>query len=433
MARILYSLLLYLLLPAVLVRLGWKGVRNPAYWRRWPERWGFVAPLPQPGAIWLHAVSVGETRAAVPLVRALLQRYPGRRILITTMTPTGSAQVRELFGADVAHCYVPYDLPDAVRRFLDRTRPGLALIMETELWPNLFHQCHRRGIPLLVANVRMSEKSMGRYLKFAALTRATLQQVSLFAVQFETDAVRLRRLGAAAERVRVTGSIKFDIPIPADLAAHAQMLRLALGKDRPVWLAASTRDGEEGAVLAAYRSLKMRFPSLLLVLVPRHPERFAAVARLCRNEGFAIALRSAQLHPLGPQTQEQFSMGPATDILVGDTMGELALFFGAADVAFVGGSLVPTGGHNILEACAAGVPVVFGPHMFNFAEISRLTVERGAGRQVADAADLAVAVGSYLADASLRAATGAAGRHMIEENRGALAANLQLIQTLLPQ
>ena len=433
MARILYSLLLYLLLPAVLVRLGWKGVRNPAYWRRWPERWGFVAPLPQPGAIWLHAVSVGETRAAVPLVRALLQRYPGRRILITTMTPTGSAQVRELFGADVAHCYVPYDLPDAVRRFLDRTRPGLALIMETELWPNLFHQCHRRGIPLLVANVRMSEKSMGRYLKFAALTRATLQQVSLFAVQFETDAVRLRRLGADSARVRVTGSIKFDIPIPADLAAHAQMLRLALGKDRPVWLAASTRDGEEGAVLAAYRSLKMRFPSLLLVLVPRHPERFAAVARLCRNEGFAIALRSAQLHPLGPQTQEQFSMGPATDILVGDTMGELALFFGAADVAFVGGSLVPTGGHNILEACAAGVPVVFGPHMFNFAEISRLTVERGAGRQVADAADLAVAVGSYLADASLRAATGAAGRHMIEENRGALAANLQLIQTLLPQ
>ena len=279
MARILYSLLLYLLLPAVLVRLGWKGVRNPAYWRRWPERWGFVAPLPQPGAIWLHAVSVGETRAAVPLVRALLQRYPGRRILITTMTPTGSAQVRELFGADVAHCYVPYDLPDAVRRFLDRTRPGLALIMETELWPNLFHQCHRRGIPLLVANVRMSEKSMGRYLKFAALTRATLQQVSLFAVQFETDAVRLRRLGAAAERVRVTGSIKFDIPIPADLAAHAQMLRLALGKDRPVWLAASTRDGEEGAVLAAYCSLKMRFPSLLLVLVPRHPERFAEIGR----------------------------------------------------------------------------------------------------------------------------------------------------------
>ncbi len=423
MARILYSLLLYLLLPAVLVRLGWKGVRNPAYWRRWPERWGFVSPLPQPGAIWLHAVSVGETRAAVPLVHALLQRYPGRRILITTMTPTGSAQVQKLFGDEVAHCYVPYDLPDAVRRFLDRTRPGLALIMETELWPNLFHQCHRRGIPLLVANVRMSEKSMGRYLKFAALTRATLQKVSLFAVQFETDALRLCRLGAAPERVRVTGSIKFDIHIPPDLNTQAQTLRLTLGQDRQVWLAASTREGEEEAILVAYRNLKIRFPSLLLVLVPRHPERFAAVARLCRDAGFGIALRSAQPHPLNA----------ATDILVGDTMGELPLFFGAADVAFVGGSLVPTGGHNILEACAAGVPVVFGPHMFNFAEISRLTVKRGAGRQASDAADLAVAVGTYLADTPLRVATGAAGRHMIEENRGALAANLGLIQILLPQ
>lgn len=421
--RILYSLLLYLLLPAVLVRLHWKGVRNPAYRRRWPERLGFIRPLSQPGTIWLHAVSVGETRAALPLVRALIQRYPGRRLLITTMTPTGSAQVRELFGDEVAHCYVPYDLPDAVRRFLDRTRPGLALIMETELWPNLFHQCHERGIPLLVANVRMSEKSMRRYLKFAALTRATLQQVSLFAVQFEADALRLRRLGAAPEQIRITGSIKFDIHRPPELETQAQALRLAWGQDRQVWLAASTREGEEEAVLAAYRSLKVRFASLLLVLVPRHPERFAAVARLCRDAGFATAMRSAQPH----------SLNATTDILLGDTMGELGLFFGAADVAFVGGSLVPTGGHNILEACAAGVPVVFGPHMFNFAEISRLTLERGAGRQVSDAIDLAVVVGAYLADAPLRVATGTAGRRMIEENRGALAANLSMIQTLLPQ
>ena len=476
MARIFYSLLLYLLVPVVLVRLGLRGLRNPDYWRRWPERFGFIARLPQAGAIWLHAVSVGETRAAVPLVHALMQRYPQRPILITTMTPTGSAQVRALFGDQVAHCYVPYDLPLAVRRFLERGRPSLAIIMETELWPNLFYHCRARAIPLLVANVRMSEKSMGRYLKFAALTRATLQQVNMFAVQFETDALRLRRLGAAPERVRVTGSIKFDISMPAQQAAQARALRSALGKDRPVWLAASTRDGEEETVLAVYRDLKIRFPSLLLVLVPRHPERFATVARLCRDAGFAIALRSAQLHPPGEstdgrgralsgtgadgtevltpglprqtqeqfsmrlprmaevlKTQEQFSVNPATDILVGDTMGELALFFGAADVAFVGGSLVPTGGHNILEACAAGIPVVFGPHMFNFTEISHLTVERGAGRQVTDAVELGVAVGAYLADAPLRATAGAAGRRMIEENRGALAANLALIQTLLPQ
>ncbi len=422
MATILYSLILYLLLPVALLRLGLRGLRNPAYWRRWSERFGFAPVMQQAGCIWLHAVSVGETRAAVPLVRALMQRYPGRRILITTMTPTGSAQVRALFGDQVAHCYVPYDLPLTVRGFLGRVRPSLAIIMETELWPNLFRQCRVRAIPLLVANVRMSEKSMLRYLKFPALTRATLDQVSLFAVQSETDAVRLRTLGAPHERVRVTGSIKFEIDLPAGLAEAAAELRQRFGGDRPVWLAASTRDGEEQGVLAAYRALKLRFSGLLLVLVPRHPERFASVARLCRSEGFAIELRSVQ-----PPT-----LAPATDILLGDSMGELPLFYAAADVAFVGGSLVNTGGHNVLEASAAGVPVIFGPYMFNFADISRLILERGAGRQVADVAGLTAAVAEYLADPIRRQVAGEAGRRMVEENRGALAATLGWVQTLLP-
>ena len=421
LAILLYSLILYLLLPVALLRLGLRGLRNPAYWRRWSERFGYAPVVRPAGCIWLHAVSVGETRAAVPLVRALLQRYPERRLLITTMTPTGSDQVRELFGGQVAHCYVPYDLPLTVAWFLARVRPSLAIIMETELWPNLFRHCRRQAIPLMVANVRMSEKSMRRYQKFPSLTRTTLQQVSLFAVQSETDAARLRTLGAPLERVRVTGSIKFEIDLPAGLAEAAMELRQRLGGDRLVWLAASTREGEDQGVLTAYRALKSRFPGLLLVLVPRHPERFAAVARLCRSEGFTLALRSAQ-----PPT-----LTPATDILVGDSMGELPLFYAAADVAFVGGSLVNTGGHNVLEASAAGVPVVFGPHMFNFADISRLTLERGAGRQVADVAGLRAAVAEYLADPALRRTAGEAGRRMVEENHGALVATLGLIETLL--
>lgn len=421
LATILYSLILYLLLPMALLRLSLRGLRNPAYWRRWPERLGYGPVMEQAGCIWLHAVSVGETRAAVPLVRALQQHYPGRPVLMTTMTPTGSAQVRALFGDQVAHCYVPYDLPGAVHRFLERTHPSLAIIMETELWPNLFRHCRARAIPLLVANVRMSEKSMTRYMKFPVLTRFTLDQVSLFGVQSETDAARLRTLGAPLERVRVTGSIKFEIDLPPGLTVAAAELRKRYGSGRPVWLAASTRDGEEQGVLAAYRTLKRRFPNLLLVLVPRHPERFASVARLCRGEGFAIALRSAQPPALDP----------ATDILVGDSMGELPLFYAAADVAFVGGSLVNSGGHNVLEASAAGVPVVFGPHMFNFADISRLTLERGAGRQVADVTGLAATVAEYLADPVLRQATGEAGRRMVEENRGALAATLGWVDKLL--
>jgi 3-deoxy-D-manno-octulosonic-acid transferase len=422
LATILYSLILHLLLPVAVLRLGLRGLRNPAYWRRWPERFGYAPVLEPAGCIWLHAVSVGETRAAVPLVRALMERYPGRRILMTTMTPTGSDQVRRLFGTQVEHCYVPYDLPMAVWRFLNRTRPAMAIIMETELWPNLFHQCRARAIPVLVANVRMSEKSMQRYLKFPGLTRATLEQVSLFAVQSETDAQRMRRLGAPEEHVRVTGSIKFEISLPASLREQAQVLRRQWGQDRPVWVAASTREGEDELVLNALRELKKDIPRLLLVLVPRHPERFGAVARLCRAEGFNVVQRSTQ-----PD-----SLDSVADILLGDTMGELQLFYAAADAAFVGGSLVNTGGHNILEASAAGVPVVFGPHMFNFQEISQLTVERGAGRQVPDVAGLIAAVREYLTNAEARFAAGEAGRGMLEENRGALDRTMALIRGCLP-
>ena len=415
MAILLYSLILHLLLPVALLRLGWRGLRNPAYWRRWSERFGCVPVPPQAGCIWLHAVSVGETRAAVPLVRALQQHYPGRRILITSMTPTGSDQVRELFGRQVEHCYVPYDLPMAIGCFLNRTRPALAIIMETELWPNLFHQCHARGIPLILANVRMSEKSARGYRRFASFTRATLANVSHVGAQTGDDAERLRALGAT--RIEVTGSIKFEIDVPADIAAKALTLRSGFG-DRPVWVAASTRVGEEEFVLDAFAQLRARLPRLLLVLVPRHPERFDAVAKLCQQHGFRVELRSAR----------KINVAPDTAILLGDTLGELLLFHAAADVSYIGGSLVPLGGQNLLEAAAVGTPVVFGPHMFNFQEISRMALERGAGRQVSDAATLAGAVAGYLDNPQARRIAGAAGQRMVAENRGALDKTLALVR-----
>ena len=333
------------------------------------------------------------------------------------MTPTGSATVGELFGAAVAHCYVPYDLPTAVWRFLNRTRPRLALIMETELWPNLFHQCRQRNIPLVLANVRMSEKSARGYRRFAGFTAATLANVSCVGAQTEGDAERLRVLGAA--QVEVTGSIKFELDVPADLAAKSAALRSGFG-ERPVWVAASTRVGEEEQVLDAFALLRVRIPRLLLVLVPRHPERFDSVAKLCQQRGLFVERRSERTDGVAPDTA----------ILLGDTMGEMLLFHAAADVAYIGGSLVPLGGQNLLEAAAVGTPVVFGPHMFNFSDISRMALERGAGRQVQNAAELASAVAGYLDNPAVRNAAGAAGQRMVAENRGALAKTLALVRRM---
>lgn len=419
----LYNGFLRLLTPYVLLRLLWRGLRNPAYWRRIPERFGFIQPVTAPRVIWIHAVSVGEVRAAVPLIKELAVTYPDHSLLVTTMTPTGSVQVTELFGARVGHCYAPYDYPSAVRRFLDHTQPVLAIVMETELWPNIFHLCRARGIPVFVTNVRMSESSMRKYQRFASLARATLAQVTRFAAQSKADAQRLFTLGAAPEAVEVTGSIKFEMNLGASLREAAEVLRISWGgQDRPVWLAASTHETEEEMVLAALAELKKqpRFANMLLVLVPRHPERFSAVAKLCKKN-YRSALRS----------ENRAGIDADVEILVGDTMGELQLFYAAADVAFIGGSLVPTGGHNLLEASAVGKPVVFGPHMFNFQEISHMALERGAGAQIQSPEQLAPAVSDFLGNANRRDDAGEAGRKMVEENRGALAANMRVIEQLL--
>jgi len=416
--RLLYTGLLYLLLPLALLRLYWRGRRDAGHRQRWRERLGFVPTL-SPGGLWVHAVSVGETRAALPLIRALLERYPDLPLLVTTTTLTGSRQVREALGERVRHGYAPYDLPGAVARFLRRTRPRLAVIMETELWPNLLHRCATAGVPVLIANARLSERSARGYARIGGLTAAMLRDIGLIAAQADVDAERFRILGAS--RVQVTGNLKYDLTPPDDLPERGWRLRREwLGEKRPVWIAASTHAGEDEYVLDAFATLRARWPELLLFLVPRHPERFDAVAALCRQRGFSVIRRS-----------EQRPCAPDTAVFLGDSMGELLLFYTAADLAFVGGSLVPTGGHNVLEPALLGLPVLFGPHMFNFTEAGERLLEAKAAWRVADAAELAAAVDRLLADPELRQAAGQRGRAVVERHRGALATLLERIETLL--
>ena len=412
MARWLYSALLYLLLPPAFVRLWLRGRRNPAYRARWGERLGLVPPLPQAPRIWLHAVSVGETIAAAPLLRALQARLPAHDWLVTTTTPTGSAQVRRLFGDEVAHHYLPWDLPQAVAHFLDRTRPDLLLVMETEIWPNLFAACRKRGIPVCIVNARLSERSLRGYRRIRPLLAGALSGVRVLA-QAEADAERFRELGA--REVRVTGNLKFDLEIPASATATGEALRLALGH-RPVWVAGSTHEGEDALVLAAHRRLLKQAPDALLILVPRHPERFDAVAELIGQDGFSFRRRSSGALP-----------GAADSVYLGDTLGELLAFYAAADIAFVGGSLVPHGGHNPLEPAALGVPVITGPHWHNFAAIYPELIAAGAAREVPDAARLAEVLTGWLADPLSRDAAGEAGRRVVADNRGALQRTLEAL------
>lgn len=418
--RRIYTLLLYLLSPVVLLRLWWRGRYNPGYRQRWRERLGEIPALSSGPVIWIHAVSVGEAQASQPLVRRLLTEYPDHQLLVTTTTPTGAAQVRRLFDGEVIHRYFPYDLPRIVRRYLDAVHPRLLIVMETEIWPNLLAACTAREIPVALVNARMSARSARGYRSFGSLTAWSLQQIRTIAAQTHEDAGRFVDLGAPSGRVVETGSLKFDIRVPASVGEQAEVLRLAWGMDRPVWVAASTHEGEERHVLEAHARILEAFPQALLVLVPRHPERFDAVADLVRSEGFRYLRRSARA------TAE-----PDCQVYLGDTMGELPVFYAAADVAFVGGSLVDVGGHNLLEPAALGVPVVFGPHMFNFAVIAALFLKEGAARQADDAAAVAAIVREWFADPGLRVRIGAAGRRVVEGNRGALDKTMDAVAALL--
>jgi len=413
--RALYTVLLYLLTPFVLLRLLWRSRELPAYRQRWGERFGLVAKPAAPVAVWVHAVSVGETLAALPLIRALIQRHGERRVWVTTTTPTGSAQVQAQLGDRVLHSYAPYDLPDVVARFLRRVQPRKIVVMETELWPNLLRAARSRGIALTIANARLSPRSFRGYGRVAGFARRTLADCTAIGAQSEADAERFRQLGASAERVSVMGNIKFDLAIPdAQLALGAQLRSGAPA--RPVWIAASTHEGEEELLLDAQRELLRSDPSTLLIVVPRHPQRFDAVARLIEARQFSLQRRST-LQPSEPLHAQ---------VLLGDSMGELLAYFAAADVAFVGGSLVAVGGHNVLEPAALGLPVLFGPHMFNFLQARELLMQAQAAIQVS-ANSLPESLRVLLRDPQRRAQVGEAGRAVVAANRGALQRLLQLI------
>jgi len=413
-----WSLVVYLCLPGFIAHLIWRGIRYPAYWRRWPERFGFLQPMTHQRVIWVHAVSVGEVRSAAELISRLSALYSEHRVLVTTMTPTGSEQVHELFGNAVSHAYVPYDFPGSVRRFMNRIRPELAIIAETEFWPNLFTACRVRGIPLMLVNVRLSQTSLRGYLRVPKTARAMLANASLVCAQTVNDARRLKTLGVDDKLIAVTGNLKFDTPVAESVLIQGQRIREDWGAERPVLIAGSTHRGEERRLLRAYALVRKRYPSLLLVLVPRQPERFGEVTRLCRRAGCRVVRR----------TRITGSLAAGIEIVIGDTMGELQKLYCAADIAFVGGSLVRRGGHNILEPCAVARPVLFGPHMFHFEEISAMALEQGAGRQIHDAASLAEVVVLYFDQPGLRQAAGEAARTLVATNRGALDRTLELIQ-----
>ncbi len=418
--RFAYALLTYLLMPVYAVYWIVRGLGNRGYRDRFGQRFGFGYPKIIGGSIWIHAVSVGEVQAAVPLINSLAKQFPDRRLLVTTVTPTGAARVETLFGDSVQHCYIPFETPYAVTRFFNAVQPDIALILETEIWPNLYYECGRREIPLVLVSARISPNSVGTYRSFLPLFRETLSYGIVIAAQSEADAERFRLLGAAPERTKVTGNIKFDIELPKDLVDRGGAFRRDNFENRPVWVAASTHDREEEQVLFAHEQVRKKFPDALLILAPRHPERFAAVRNLLHRQGVNFVARTDGV----PCTSD-------TEVYLGDTMGDVPLFYAAANVAFVGGSLVPIGGHNLLEPAALGRPVVTGPHLFHTQDIAGKFENLGASIAVNNAAQLGAAVTDLFANEAMATDIGNRGREIVQQNKGALDRLLKLLEPLL--
>ncbi|MEX2257635.1 MAG: lipid IV(A) 3-deoxy-D-manno-octulosonic acid transferase [Woeseia sp.] len=418
--RITYAILTYLLLPVYALYWLLRGLGNRAYLDRVGQRFGFGYPSLNPGSVWLHAVSVGEVQAAVPLIRTLLKRFPDRQVLVTTVTPTGAERVRALFGDAVVHCYIPFETPSAVARFFYSVKPAFALIMETEIWPNLYHACGKRRIPLILVSARISPRSVGKYRRLLPLFRETLSHGILIAAQSQADADRFMSLGAAPERTWVTGNIKFDIALPDNLAEHGRELRNTLWPGRPVWIAASTHEGEESQVLDAHSRILEARPDALLVLVPRHPERFSAVASLLSRRDIHFVTRTSKK-----------SCAASDSVFLADTMGELPLFYAASDVAFVGGTLVPVGGHNLLEPAALGLPVITGTHLFNTEDIANMFATIGASITVDSSDALAAAISRLFGNPDEAEAIGDKGRDIVLNNRGSLKKLLVLLEPLV--
>jgi 3-deoxy-D-manno-octulosonic-acid transferase len=421
--RLLYTFLFYISLPFVFLRLLWQSRKNKHYAERWSERLGFISQTFQ-NTIWIHAVSLGETIAATPLIKKLQQDYPETAFIITTTTPTGAACAQANFKETATHFYLPYDVPCALNQFIKKIQPQLLIIMETELWPNLLHICRQKQIPIFLANARLSEKSARGYGYFGQLTKEMLQSISVFAIQTQKEAERFKALGADSNKIHVTGNIKFDLEIPLDLSQRAAELKKILGEGRPIWVAASTHENEEKIILQAHAEILKTIPDCLLILVPRHRERFKEVETLCHQEKFAVVLRT-----------ENQACTPNTQVFLGDTMGELLLFYAVAELAFVGGSLVKVGGHNPLEPAALGLPVLMGSHVFNFESICEALKKSNALLQIEDtshaAQSLAEKIIALFNNPVQREAMGQQAREFVLQNRGSLVKHIQLIKAML--
>jgi|TARA_B100001971_G_C18248518_1_gene576272 3-deoxy-D-manno-octulosonic-acid transferase len=418
--RFFYSLLFYLIFPVVLLRLVWRAIREPAYAGRWLERFGVCKPVDEDNLIWVHAVSAGETIAAVPLIRKLQDKYPGLAFVVTTMTPTGSERVSALLGGSVHHTYAPYDLPDMVNRFLHRTSPQMLILIDTELWPNIIFQCHRRSIPVLLVNGRLSPQSAEGYARVAGLTKGMLDRMAHVAMQSESQARRFESLGLSPERLSVPGSIKFDLNLPEDLGERQTELREKIGPNRLVLIAASTHEGEEEILLDAFEKISPSLPHMLLIIVPRHPDRFDSVTKLCLNRRLNVIRHSQG----GVCSQE-------TNILVVDSMGELLYFYSISAIAFVGGSLVPVGGHNMMEAAAFGLPIIMGPHRFHVHDIAESFIAEGALEEVNGSGDLVDVLGRLGDDDGVRKKMGRSALKVMKKNAGGLDRTVALIENHL--
>lgn len=418
MTRNLYTCLLYLLLPFTPLKLLWRGKKQPEYLQHWRERYGFYQAAVQKPVIWLHCVSVGETRAAEPLIKALLSQYPAHQILLTHTTPTGRATSEQLFGDSVTRVYLPYDVPFAVARFLQHFKPVVGALMETELWFNLIAGCKQRNIPVLLVNARLSEKSAAGYAKLGQLLTQGLQNLSAIAAQTKADASRLQSLGAA--EVSITGNIKFDVAPHATAHGLGAQLRQQLGTTRPVFLAASTRDGEEELIMQAVSLANI--PDLLTIIVPRHPQRFDAVAELLKKANQPFIRRS---------TLNDAAVPSSTRYLLGDSMGEMFTYYASCDIAFIGGSLLPLGGQNLIEACSMGKPVLVGPHTFNFEEATKMAIAAGAANRVQNVEELSHKLQHLFANAQQIQAMCDASIQFSEQNRGATQKTLNVLQAYI--
>ena len=414
MNRFVYSALLTLVLPFVPLKLWWRGMQQPAYLKYWPERFGFyTTPISKP-VIWLHCVSVGETRAAEPLVVQLQTTYPKHQILLTHGTPTGREAGEALFGDDIMRAYLPYDLPFAVNRFLNHFKPDIGLIMETELWFNLIAACKQNNMPLLLLNARLSEKSAKGYIKLGKLAREGIQNLTAIAAQTSDDAARLQNLGAI--NINVAGNLKFDVKPPADSVEKGLQLKKQLG-DRPIFLAASTRDGEEALILDAVRGL-----NLLTIIVPRHPQRFNAVAAILDQNDIAYKRKTLL---------NNTALEANIYVVLGDSMGEMPIYYAACDFAFIGGSLLPFGGQNLIEATNMGKPVLVGEHTFNFADASKDAVQAGAAMRVKNSIELRDKIEFLLNNIPVRIQMQQAALAFSEASTGATTRTMALIKKYL--